>query len=124
VEDLPWLTIFRILSYSLLGIGMFLFLLVLTFSLFLRNSRISVKIKVRLFHLRFFALSFGIISAALFFVSALITTTMTDSLTEKKILLGFLTVIAVSYFIVWLWVKHSARTRTASGPTKNSGEGK
>ena len=124
MEDLPWLPIFRILSYSLLGIEIFLFLLVLTFSLFLGNSRISVKMKVRLFHLRFFALSLGIISTALFFVSALITTTLTDSLTEKKILLGFLTVVALTYFILWLWVKHSAQTKTANGPSKNSGEGK
>lgn len=124
MEDLAWLTIFRILSYSLLGIGIFLFLLVLAFSLFLGNSRISVKIKVRLFHLRFFALSLGIISAALFFISALIITTLTDSLAEKKILLGFLTAVAVSYFIVWLWVKHSAQTKTANGPTKSNGEGK
>jgi len=112
---LPWLTIFRILSYSLLGIGLFLFLSVLAFSLFLRNSRISVKIKVRLFHLRFFALSFGIISTALFFVSALITTTLTDSLAEKKILLGILTAVAVSYFIVWLWVRHSTGTKSGDG---------
>jgi putative copper export protein len=124
VEDLPWLPIFRILSYSLLGIGIFLFLSVLVFSLFLRSSKISVKIKVRLFHLRFFALSFGIISAALFFVSALITTTLTDSLTEKKILLAFLTAVAVTYFVLWLWIKHSARTKAANGPTKNNGEGK
>jgi hypothetical protein len=115
VDDLPWLPIFRILSYSLLGIGIFLFLLVLIFSLSLGNSRISVKIKVRLFHLRFFALSFGIISAALFFVSALITTTLTDSLAEKKILLGFLTAVAVTYFILWLWVKHSAGTKSGDG---------
>jgi hypothetical protein len=122
MEDLPWLGIFRVLSYSLLGIGLFLFLSVAVFSILLKITKISVKIKVHLFHLRFFGLSFGVISIALFFISALITTAMTDSLLEKRVLLGLLTIVAVSYVVLWLWVRHSSRVKSAERQTKDREE--
>jgi len=100
--DSGLLLFLRLCSYSLLGIGVLLLLFIAFSTLYLHIPKVNLKLKARFFHYRFLALFFGVVVALLFFVSALVTTTVTDSLAEKKLLLGLLTMLCIAYFLLWL----------------------
>ncbi|MBA7680092.1 hypothetical protein ES703_88400 [subsurface metagenome] len=100
--DNPWLFVLRICSYSFLAVGVILLLFIAFVAIVLARPKADLKLKVRLFQYRYFALFLGVIVAVLFFVSALITTTITDSLVEKRLLLALLSIVSIAYFLLWL----------------------
>lgn len=100
--DTPWLFALRICSYSFLSVGVILLLFIAFAAIVLARPKADLKLKVRLFQYRYFALFLGVIVAVLFFVSALITTTITNSLVEKRLLLALLSIVSIAYFLLWL----------------------